>query len=363
MSGTATSSRSSFPSDRLLQVTARPDLGAGGPGAGTGEPEVIIVGSASRDLAEDDPRGWRLGGGVTYAALASARLGIRTAAVIGLDSPAFESRELELLAGAGVALLRVHLPNGPIFRNVESPGGRVQTCVDPGCPLPLVAMPGAWRAARAWMLAPVAGELDDAWADPIPAEAFVALGWQGLLRRLRAGARVTRRAPAAGRLVRRADVVSLSEHDVAPGTPLEDLAPFLHPGAWLVVTEGPAGGHLADVVAGGLGRVVSYPPIAAGRVVDATGAGDTFLAALVASIVGGTMGGAGVRAGGGMAAGPPGPMPDLRFAAAAASFTVEGSGLEAVPDRAAVLRRLAVQVGQSGPESPSSPTYSAKAPR
>jgi sugar/nucleoside kinase (ribokinase family) len=213
------------------------------------------------------------------------------------------------------------------------------------------------------VLAPVAGELDDAWVDPIPADAFVALGWQGLLRTLRTGALVTRRAPAPGRLVRRADVVSLSEHDVAPGTPLEDLASFLHPGAWLVVTNGAAGGQLADVTASGLGRVTRYPAIAAAREVDATGAGDTFLAALVASVVRTTPNAGRALAGGIAAAGEAWPVPDLRFAAAAASLTVEGPGLTAVPDRAAVLRRLAGPAGQSLPEPPSSSTYSAKAPR
>jgi sugar/nucleoside kinase (ribokinase family) len=337
-------------------MTGRPDTDVRVPGAGPGGPEVVVVGSASRDLAGDDPRGWRLGGSVTYVALTNARLGVRTAAVIGLDPPAFESHELELLARVGVELLRVPLPQGPVFRNVESPGGRIQTCVDPGRPLPLVAVPGAWRGARAWMLAPVAGELDDAWADLIPAGAFVALGWQGLLRTLRAGALVARRAPAPGRLVRRADVVSLSEHDVAPGTLLEDLASLLHPGAWLVVTNGAAGGRLADVTAGGLGRVARYPAIAAGREVDATGAGDTFLGALVASVVRTTPDAALARAGGSVAAAEAGPVPDLRFAAAAASFAVEGPGLEAVPDGAAVLRRLAGAAGQSLPEPPSSST-------
>ena len=281
---------------------------------------------------------------------------MRTAAVIGLDPQAFESHELELLAAAGVTLLRVRLPLGPVFRNVDSPGGRIQTCLEPGRPLPHVAVPVAWRAARAWILAPVAGELDDAWADPIPADAFVALGWQGLLRTLRAGTRVERRAPAPGRLVRRADVVGLSEHDVEPGTSPEDLAPLLHPGAWLVFTHGVAGGRLAEVTADGLGRVVHYPAVEAAGEVDATGAGDTFLAALVASVVHTTPDAVRDEAGHRAAAGAVGPMPDVRFAAAAASFTVEGPGLETVPDRAAVLRRLAGPAGQSSPEPPSSST-------
>ena len=330
---------------------------------GSGGPEIVIAGSACRDIAPDDPRGWRLGGGVTYAALTCARLGMRTAAVIGLDPQAQESHELELLVAAGVTLLRVRLPLGPVFRNVDSPGGRIQTCLEPGLPLPHVAVPLAWRSAPAWILAPVAGELDDAWADPIPADAFVALGWQGLLRTLRAGTRVARRAPAPGRLVRRADVIGVSEHDVAPGTSPADLAPFLHPGAWLVFTHGVAGGRLAEVTANGLGGVVHYPAVEATGEVDATGAGDTFLAALVSSFV---------REASDTArdpvepAGPSGAtatLPDVRFAAAAASFTVEGPGLTAVPDRAAVLRRLAGGAGQSSAEPPSSPTYSAKAPR
>jgi len=338
-------------------MTGRPDTGDGRlPGVGPGGPEVVVVGSASRDLAADDPRGWRLGGGVTYNALTSARLGLRTAAVIGLGPQAFESHELELLAAAGVDLLRVRLPLGPVFRNVDSPGGRIQTCLEPGRPLPHVAMPVAWRAARAWILAPVAGELDDAWADPIPADAFVALGWQGLLRTLRAGTRVERRAPAPGRLVRRADVVGLSEHDVEPGTSPEDLAPLLHPGAWLVFTHGVAGGRLAEVTAGGHGRVVHYPAVETAGEVDATGAGDTFLAALVASVVHTTPDAVRDEAGHRAAAGAIGPMPDVRFAAAAASFTVEGPGLETVPDRAAVLRRLAGPTGQPFAEPPSSST-------
>jgi sugar/nucleoside kinase (ribokinase family) len=176
-----------------------------------------------------------------------------------------------------------------------------------------------------------------------------------LLRTLRAGALVTRRAPAPGRLVRRADLVSLSEHDVEPGTSLEDLAACLHPGAWLVVTNGLAGGLLADVTAGSVERVARYLAIAAEHEVDATGAGDTFFAALVASVVRPTPDAARSRAGDA----PPGdarPVPNLRFAAATASFAVEGLGLEALPDRAAVLRRLAGPAGQSFPEPPSSST-------
>src|SRR6476659_9204833 len=60
-------------------------------------PEVVVVGAASRDVVDDDPRGWRLGGGVSYSALAVARLGLPTRAVIGVDREASTASELDLL--------------------------------------------------------------------------------------------------------------------------------------------------------------------------------------------------------------------------------------------------------------------------
>src|SRR6476646_6533517 len=96
--------------------------------------EVVHIGSAARDIAPDDPRGWRLGGGVTYAALTTARLGLRTAAGVGVDSTAATASELDMLRQAGVDLLLVPLEEGPIFHNLETPHGRVQTSIATGIP-------------------------------------------------------------------------------------------------------------------------------------------------------------------------------------------------------------------------------------
>ena len=104
--------------------------------------EVVHVGSACRDIAPDDPRGWRLGGGVTYAALTTARLGLRTAAIVGVDADGGRRpSELDMLRDAGVDLLLVPLDEGPIFHNLETPTGRVQTSSQPGVPLPVPAVP------------------------------------------------------------------------------------------------------------------------------------------------------------------------------------------------------------------------------
>ena len=115
--------------------------------------------------------------------------------MIGVDEPASGAAELDLLRDAGADLMLVPLAEGPVYHNVETPTGRVQTCVRPGIPLPIPAFPDSWLAAPAWQLAPVAGEITDDWAAAVPADAYLAVAWQGFLRTLVAGERVTRRAP------------------------------------------------------------------------------------------------------------------------------------------------------------------------
>src|SRR4051794_26703774 len=88
-----------------------------------GTPEVVVVGAACRDLVDDDPRGWRLGGGASYAALALARLGLRVGALLVADEKAARSTELRLVREAGVDLTFVPGARGPIFINVETPAG------------------------------------------------------------------------------------------------------------------------------------------------------------------------------------------------------------------------------------------------
>ena len=291
--------------------------------------DVVHVGSASRDVAADDPRGWRLGGGVTYAALTTARLGLATAAVVGVDAEAAHATELATLRAAGVDLLAVPLPEGPVFHNVETSAGRRQTAVAVGVALPLLPVPDAWRAASAWSFTPVAGEVADGWVAAPSADALVAVGWQGMLRRLVAGAAVERTAPRERALLRRADLVGVSHHDVDPTTTIADLATFLRVGARLLVTRGADGGMLVEVGAGSPGRALRYLPTLADREVDATGAGDTFLAALLAATIRPSIVGPIRRRVGA----------DLRFAAAAGSLAVEGAGLAGVPDLGAVRRR------------------------
>ena len=223
-------------------------------------PEVVHVGSACRDVAPDDPRGWRLGGGVTYAdaddgpARAADRRGRR-----GRRAGAAAAAELDLLRDAGADLMLVPLDEGPIYHNVETPAGRVQTCVQPGIPLPIPPLPESWLAAPAWELAPVAGEIGDDWAAAIPADAYLGGRLAGLPadpRRRRAGHPPT--APTASPILARADLVGVSHRDVDPDTPIAALTALLKPGARLVVTRGHEGGLVVVVGGSGPDAVLRY---------------------------------------------------------------------------------------------------------
>lgn len=293
--------------------------------------DVVHVGSASRDLTDEDPRGWRLGGGASYSALTTARLGLRTAAIVGVDPAAATASELDLLRAAGVELHLVALDEGPVFRNDETPGGRVQGWPSRGLPLPVPRVPRAWREARAWSLVPVASELDETWASVVPEAAFVCLGWQGLLREQGPDLMTRRRPPGPSALLEIADLVGISRDDLTRDLPLRGVTRLLPTGSRLALTDGYHGGRLLTVTADGHTDAASWSAVPPARVVDPTGAGDVFLAALLAAIV---------RLDLTSPIGDRGPAPDLEFAAAAASFVVEAPGMFGVPELWAVLARL-----------------------
>jgi len=269
---------------------------------------------------------------VTYAALTMARLGLRVAVLVGLDAAAAAAPELDLLRAAGAHLHPVPLHRGPVFDNVETPNGRRQRCIQQSDRLPvtILSRPGtAGMAPRGWFLAPVADELPDAWADAAGPDALVALGWQGLLRTLVAGAFAGRRRPGPSPLVARADLVGVSRDDLEPDFSLNELLALLRPGATLALTHGADGGLLVETDRRGTRRLRRYPAIASNLAVDPTGAGDTFLAALFAARLEPRL--LGRRTRGHL---------DLLLAAAAASLVLEGAGLWGVPTRSAIRERM-----------------------
>jgi len=315
-------------------------------------PLLVVVGHASRDLVADDSRGWRLGGSVTYVSLTAARLGVAVRALIGLDATSAEASELDLLRNAGVEASTRVFPSAPVFRNVETPSGRRQQCLAVGPRLGPRVVPQAWRDDGAWAFVPVLAEISgQQWARFPPAGATVAVGWQGLLRQARAGGRTRARPPRADPLLERADVTVVSEDDLPAGASAWTervvgdrlMSFFRRPGQQLVLTGAERGGHLF-LRSPGSWRALRYRAVPA-RIADATGAGDVFLAAFLATALDPTL----VE---------PAPAPDepgvasrewlgrrLRLAAVAAAMASEGLGLTAIPTRAELQDRLVSGAG------------------
>jgi sugar/nucleoside kinase (ribokinase family) len=296
------------------------------------KPDVVIVGAATRDLNDEAPRGWLLGGGVTYGALALARLGVRTGVLLGLDEQARTADELDLIREAGAEIVEVPLAKGPVFRNTETLAGRVQMCDGPSDPVPAAALPERWRDVRSWVLAPVASEIHQEWASAPPTDACVALAWQGVLRHLERGVRVRPLEPGPSPLVRRADILAVSRHDIPGDLPLRSIGQWLPPAAELLLTAGLLGGLLVRFQGHRLVEARAYPSVPSPIEVDATGAGDTMLAGLVAARVAARADGHRLGR-------------DLHVGALAGSLLVEGPGMNSVPTLGQLKERLARQRG------------------
>jgi sugar/nucleoside kinase (ribokinase family) len=293
-------------------------------------PEVVVVGSACRDLVEDDARGWRLGGGASYSALTLARLGLRVGAIVVADELAASSTELDMVRDAGVEVVVVPGSRGPIFINIETPTGRIQQTPQVSDPVDPRALPDSWRRAPAWMLVPVAAEVTEEWADVPPPDAAVAVGWQGLLRVLTAGAEVGHLPPTSTRVVRRATLVGVGRDDIDGAITAADLTALCRPGATMLLTDGVHGGNAYEVgESGAIAGMRHWHSIPIQRYVDPVGAGDTFLAGVFAAQVRPELASSWTEGDA-----------DLRMGAAVGSLILEGPGLYGVPDHEAVVRRM-----------------------
>ena len=248
----------------------------------------VVVGAATRDIDATDSRGWRLGGGVTYAAMTAARLGMDVKALIGVDAEAATAVELDVLREAGAEVVLVPLASGPVFDNRQTPQGRVQYAVAASDLMPADALPPTWRVAPSVLLTPVAAELGADWASAFDPSSYVALAAQGMMRAMRPGEEVVRLPlpDATDPLIRRSDLISVSGEDVVAGAP--PMRELLSDGQTLLVTHGDDGALRIHRTQSGIDGY-HMPPLPKRVSIDSTGAGDTFLATYVAirSLIGG----------------------------------------------------------------------------
>jgi ribokinase len=269
--------------------------------------QVTVVGSVNLDLVATLPRlpqaGETLtatgltrvpGGKGANQALALRRLGLAVQLVAAVGTDANAGSALELLRAEGVGLDRL--------RRVAEPTGLALIAVDTAGDTTITVVPGANAALQ------VAAE-DVARADAVltvlevPDHAVTAAArhTRGLFVLNAAPAR-----PVPAEVLRRADLVVVNKAEHA-------ALPELRTAQALVITDGPRGAVLLRN-----GRQVAAatpPPVDA---VDATGAGDAFIAAAVAGLLDGQPDAALLAracAAGALAATRPGAQPSLPTAA------------------------------------------------
>ncbi len=270
-------------------------------------PTYVIVGHLTRDVV---PGGYTPGGTALYSTLTARRLGCEVGVVTSVP-PDFD---LSVLEGARVSV--VPSDQASTFDNRYGPEGRVQYLYGRAAPLGSADVPAAWLGAPILHLGPLTNEVDPAISDLFP-RALRAATPQGWLRRWDQDGRV--RHVGHDQVIPRLhdlDVVVMSEEDVAGDEGAVDAYRRRVP--IVVLTRGVRGATV--YTPDGSLDVAAYR---AAVEVDPTGAGDVFAAAFLVHY-----------------RDTRDLMAAARFAAATASFVVEGPGASTVPTRERVEERM-----------------------
>jgi sugar/nucleoside kinase (ribokinase family) len=271
--------------------------------------ELVAIGHLTLDRVSGETR---LGGSAAYAAVTARRLGVRTGIVtsVGEEFPYWGE-----LAG-----IEIHYRESEWtteFENLYRGGERTQRLLAEAEPLDdrsIASIRPRLAEDAAVLYCPVVHEVLTPLV-PLSPRGLCAVAPQGFFRRWDSLGHVSAEEWAGARsALARVDFVSMSEEDaVAPEELAEDFT-----GRAFAVTKGASGSRVYS------GADVYDFPAPAAREVDPTGAGDVFAAAFLVALR------------------EKRPVPlATRFAASAASLSVEGPGLASIAGRDAVERRAA----------------------
>jgi sugar/nucleoside kinase (ribokinase family) len=223
--------------------------------------DYLLVGHVSRDLTPDGPR---LGGTVTFAGLAAQALGCQPGVVTSAAA------DLDLSPLDGIPLRVQPAAQTTTFENrYEADGRRQQILHAQAAPLPANLYPNDWGWPSILHLAPIANEVDPAWAAHY--SLTIGLTPQGWLRQWDADGRVFARDwPEAAAVLSKVSAVVLSREDMRDEA---QLNLFRRHCPLVVLTDGARG---CQVFWGSETPHIAAPTVTA---VDPTGAGDIFAAA------------------------------------------------------------------------------------
>lgn len=267
----------------------------------------MVVGHAVRDLA---PGGWTLGGTVTFAAVQAHRLGMRVGVVTRAGADLDVQQQLAFAEVAQAAS-----PETTTFENVYAGGHRSQRVRGRASVIEASDIPDRWREAAIVLIGPVFGEAPASLAAEFAQASLVGVSAQGWLRALDGQGNVVR-APWDGEpFWRAADVVFVSDEDLAGGR--AELEVWTKDAGIVAMTESHKGAQIYTD-----GRWRSMPAFPETEI-DPTGAGDTFATAFLIRL----------HETGDVAEA-------ARFGAAAASLSVSGVGAASMPERAQIEERM-----------------------
>jgi bifunctional ADP-heptose synthase (sugar kinase/adenylyltransferase) len=235
----------------------------------------FLIGHISKDLAEDEPSGFRLGGGVLYSGLAAAALGAKVGILTSYP------RELQIDIAKKGFHEKFEIKNLPsraatIFQNSYKNGERTQLLCATASPITAAGFLKSDFAKGYFKpsiihLAPIAREVDSSVFCVLNAD-FIGASLQGWLRKRDSSDRVGFCVwPNYRNYLKKLDAAVLSEEDVAGDFSL--VKEFAKYAKVLVVTRGKNG--CAVYVRG---KRKDYSPPKLIKKNDATGAGDVFAA-------------------------------------------------------------------------------------
>jgi hypothetical protein len=225
--------------------------------------DYLVIGHLTKDLT---PQGPRLGGTASYAALTAQALGLRVGVVTSWAA------DLPVNSLRGLPIASFPAEQTTTFENILTPQGRIQYLHAVAPSLDFYMVPEPWRSASIVHLGPVAQEVEPSLVRSF-ASALIGVTPQGWLRAWDKEGRIhSTEWPEAAFVLERAGAAVISIDDVeGDESRIEELAASCH---ILAVTEGSDGARLywnGDV------RHFHTPEV---RLVDDTGAGDIFAAAL-----------------------------------------------------------------------------------
>lgn len=270
-------------------------------------PAFLSVGHVTHDLVNGRIR---LGGAALYSARTAFRLGKETAVFTSYGEDYIGKESFSGIPSEVVPARRTST-----FRNLYEKGGRVQFLYSQAGPLEVHKLPAAWRKTEIIYLCPVLHEvaMETSWGDP---ESMVGVAPQGWLRKWNKEGRIeARRWEGFETLLRRAGLLIMSEKDIEGNESLLDE--FRRYTKIVIVTLAERG-------------AVAYTPektievgVYPAKERDPTGAGDCFGASFLIRY----------RETGDL-------VEAIRFASCVGSFVVEKDGIEGIPTREDVLRRM-----------------------